>query len=106
MENEQGEQLRLQLANIEQMLDTHPTAFTLSTLEDYISEVLSSILFVRDVPEETAEEKEAILEQLRQARVELALAIEEIEERGKTRTYYHCIEQGRKYLATALKIWK
>jgi hypothetical protein len=110
MNNNLLEQGRLHLVKIEQLLDTAiQHEFTAESLNHLLMQVQDIISNIRNIPEETKmaelQSMDAVLENLRKARLELNVSIDEFSERGRSRRFYSSIDRCREYLEKALQAW-
>lgn len=110
MSNNLLEQGRQHLVKIEQLLDTAiQHEFTAESLNHFLMQVQDIISNIRNIPEGTLmtvlQSKDAVLENLRKARLELNVSIDEFRGRGRSRRFYSGINRCREYLEKALQAW-
>ena len=78
------------------------TIEVLMPLEDDLTGVIRGLL---NTPEACMPSRDAVLDNVSQARDELGLAIEKRVERGANREFNKCLRNCRRYLEDALQDW-
>ncbi len=105
------EKCRQIIAAMEHSLDVvSPRVYTIEALINYENELLRVIEMLREMRSPRIERyirsSSAVLDDLRSARDELTLAVEQLSEKGRNRQFLTSLRKCRSYLEQALKQWK
>jgi|GEM_PF-6324729 len=103
-----SEQEQSQLPTIQKLLETENLRdFTVQTLTSLAAELRDIIVKIRDRPDTCLSSyipsKDAILKNLRNASIELNLALDQLELKGKTSRFYKCLLACKEYLEKAFE---
>ncbi len=98
------------IETLERLFDSEsPRKFTLDFMEQIERDLSKVINEVRDVPEKVATQyfytRDGLLSVLRDVRNELNMALDQLDQKGRTQSFYRSVSACREKLATAIEYW-
>jgi hypothetical protein len=95
------------ISGLEETLDTtDQQTITSESIATFVKQVTGAITYLRqNTNVQCVKGREAVMSYLRDARVELNVASQELKKNGKTRKFFTTIDAARAYLKQALDAW-